>query len=67
MVSEKGKECDVIFYLIINIASEIDNSNVSLNIFSDLSKDFDSVNHAILLAKLKVHGVEGMTQKWFTS
>ena len=36
-------------------------------IFIDLRKVFDTVDHAILLKKLKKYGVNGLEHEWFTS
>ena len=45
----------------------IDRSNVNLNIFFDLKKAFDTVDHDILLKKLSAYRIRGKTGGWFES
>ncbi|XP_055387361.1 uncharacterized protein LOC129615947 [Condylostylus longicornis] len=42
------------------------NKMVSL-LFMDLSKAFDTVDHKILLMKLRSNGIKGLANKWFSS
>ena len=45
----------------------MDRSNVNQTIFLDLKKAFDTVNHDILLKKLRAYGIRGKTGDWFES
>ena len=41
--------------------------NFSLAVFYSLRKAFDTVNHSILLEKLKHYGIRGIINEWFSS
>ena len=47
------------------IRNALDNKNYACDVFIDLEKAFDTVNHTILLDKLKYSGVRGITNNWF--
>ena len=53
--------------LIDDIYQHRDNHQVSMGIYLDLKKAFDTVNHSILLKKLEIYGIRGIILKWFTS
>ncbi len=36
----------------------MDNNEVPINVFQDLSKAFDTLDHKILLSKLEYHGIK---------
>ena len=48
------------------VLKDIDEKNISLTIFMDLSKAFDTLDHNILIKKLAHYGING-TLEWFTS
>ena len=50
-----------------DIAQNFDNGKSTLGFFIDLSKAFDTVDHQILLKKLKHYGVNEKTLTWLRS
>ena len=53
--------------LIDRIAQYMDSGKLPLSIFLDLSKAFDTLDHSILLDKLKFYGISNTPLKWFQS
>ena len=49
------------------IRHEIDQKKVPFAVFLDLSKAFDTLNHDILLTKLKYYGIKDTPLDWFKS
>ena len=49
------------------ILQDIDTKHISLAIFMDLSKAFDTLDHTILLSKLRYYGIGGNELNWFSS
>ena len=47
--------------------NSFEKNQFTLGIFIDLSKAFDTVDHKILISKLKNYGVRGNNLKWFES
>ena len=50
-----------------NIRHALDNKKFACGVFVDFQKAFDTVNHGILIEKLKYYGVRGVANSWFKS
>ena len=53
--------------LLDKIMSAFNDGEMVLGVFLDLSKAFDTVDHAILLNKLDTYGIRGTAHDWFRS
>ena len=49
------------------VLTDIDVRNISLAIFMDPSKAFETLDRSILIDNLAYHGIHGTALKWFTS
>ena len=53
--------------MIDKITTSIDNKRYCIGIFIDLKKAFDTLNHEILVEKLKSYGIRGVDSHWICS
>ena len=49
------------------ITNALDQKKHAVGIFIDLKKAFDTINHSILLNKLKLYGIRGVAGEWLRS
>ena len=50
--------------LLDKVRNELDNNHYSVESFLDLSKDFDTINHGILIDKLQRYSIRGVAANW---
>jgi len=56
---------DALTIILQNIHKSLEKGEIIMNIYLDLSKAFDTVDHEILLSKLNHCGVRGVELSWF--
>jgi hypothetical protein len=63
----KSTSTELVNFLEDDVYKTLDNKEVCVGIFLDLSKAFDMVNHNILLQKLDTYGSRGTAHQWVAS
>ena len=53
--------------LVEKLTAGLDNKDITIGIFVDLKKAFDTIDHGILLQKLEHYGVRGIVKEWLKS
>ena len=53
--------------LVDRVMEQLDKGNCAISIFMDLSKAFDTLDHKILLQKLRYYGLQNTPLRWFDS
>ena len=63
----KNRSCTTQLVQVLHTLGQNLDKNIQTDvIYLDFSKAFDSVDHRIILSKLKLHGVEGRCLDWFS-
>ena len=60
----KHSTCDALITITEQIRKSLDKSHFSCGTFIDLQKEFDTVDHEILLSKLEHYGIRGIFNQW---
>ena len=65
---QKGKSTALTLYeLTVEITNAIDKNKLSIGVFIDLKKAFDTVNHELLLKKVERCEIRGVVHRWLSS
>ena len=51
--------------LVDKLSKSIDDRKLTVGVFIDLAKAFDTVDHRILLSKMEHYGIRGVALNWF--
>lgn len=63
----KRSTIQAIIELNSDIIESYENKQITMSTFLDLSKAFDTIDHEILINKLRLYGIRGVSLNWFRS
>ena len=63
----KLSTCMALLELVDKLTASVDAGEITVGLFIDLAKAFDTVDHSILLSKLQHYGIRGTALQWFRS
>lgn len=64
----EGRSVETAVYdFVEKIIQNLEQKNIAMGVFLDLSKAFDSLDHAIILEKLELYGIRGIALQWIRS
>ena len=66
-LKKKISTSHAIISLIENVKKSVDDKQIACGVFIDLEKEFDTVDHTLLLNKLSYCGIRSIANKWFKS
>ena len=66
-VRESFSTQQAIFDIVSMMQTNLDNKMSTCGIFLDFKKEFGTVNHTLLLDKLRHYGIRGIVPEWFAS
>ena len=53
--------------LLENLSTSIDSKNITVGVFIDLKKTFDTIDNSLLIRKLEFYGIRGKALSWVKS
>ena len=56
-----------LLHLIEKLTKSMDNKTITVGVFIDLKKAFDTIDHSLLLNKLEYYGIRGVALNWLQS
>ena len=62
---EKQSTCLAITRLVDQTTAELNSGKITIGVFIELSKAFETIKHKIVIDKLELYGVRGTSLQWF--
>ena len=67
MHRNKRSTSQALLHLIEKLTKSLDNKTITVGVFIDFKKAFDTIDHSLLLNKLEYYGLRGVALNWLQS